>query len=91
MRQRRRRDELLSATLFHSLPHARATLEGWRRDERRRVVIWSSVGWRLGTAQLPREMMPAGVLCYAGAARPGLLPTTKHKAQNNPARYPTTG
>ncbi len=28
----RLRDELLNETLFHSLPHARAALEAWRRD-----------------------------------------------------------
>jgi putative transposase len=28
----RLRDELLNETLFRSLPHARATLQGWRRD-----------------------------------------------------------
>lgn len=28
----RLRDELPNETLFHSLPHARAVLSGWRRD-----------------------------------------------------------
>jgi putative transposase len=28
----RLRDELLNETLFRSLPHARATLDAWRRD-----------------------------------------------------------
>jgi putative transposase len=51
----RLRDELLNETLFHSLPHARAVLEAWRRDYNEERPH-SKLGW----------MTPRG---YASALR----------------------
>ncbi len=80
----RLRDELLNATLFRSLPHARAVLEAWRRDSNEERPH-SKLGWLT-----PRDH--ARALCGdAGnrAAQPGgsartPLATPTHEGSDQP-------
>jgi putative transposase len=80
----RLRDELLNETLFRSLPHARAMLEAWRRDYNEERPH-SELGWMTPRpTPAPSAERAAGTLRFAGAPRPGLLPSRKQKVQINP-------
>jgi hypothetical protein len=81
----RLRDE----TLFRSLPHAREMLELWRRDYNE-YRPHSKLGWMTpGTTPSPFWERPAGALRDAKAPRPGLLATTKPKAQITRRLHPS--
>ena len=72
----RLRDELLNETLFHSLPHARAVLEAWRRDYNEERPH-SRLGWM--TPQAYRDALTTttgrGAALRKGSG-PGLFPTS---------------
>jgi putative transposase len=55
----RLRDELLNETLFHSLPHARAVLEAWRRDYNEERPH-SKLGWMTPRAYAGAILETAG-------------------------------
>ena len=71
----RLRDELLNETLFHSLPHARAVLSGWRRDYNEDRPH-SKLSW-MTPAEYRRQLSTAGrgaALRQGSAPRPLATP-----------------
>lgn len=67
----RLRDELLNETLFVSLPHARGTLEDWRRDYNQRRPH-SSLGWL--TPEAYADTLSSGAAGRGAALRQGSAP-----------------
>jgi len=81
----RLRDECLNETLFHSLPHARALLEAWRRDYNEDRPH-SKLGWLtpLAYAAALRGEIGGGAALRNGSAPPDGLPPINNKAQITP-------
>jgi len=86
----RLRDELLNETLFHSLPHARAVLNGWRRDYNEERPH-SQLRW-MPPAEYRRQLSTAGrsaALRQGSAPRP--LATPIHEGSNQPRALASAG
>ena len=86
---RRLRDELLNETLFHSLPHARAVLEAWRRDYNEERPH-SRLGWLTPSAYRDALTNPTGrgaALRNGSASRP-LLQQPATQVNHRPTLHP---
>jgi putative transposase len=87
----RLRDELLNETLFRSLPHARAVLEGWRRDYNEERPH-SKLGWmtpRGYASALSGEVGRDAALRWGSAPRP--LATQEAEGSNQPRTLVSIG
>jgi len=84
------RDERLNETLFHSLPHARAVLSGWRRDYNEERPH-SQLSW-MTPVEYRRQLSTAGrgaALRQGSAPRP--LATPIHEGSNQPRTLDSAG
>src|ERR1700724_3454523 len=87
----RLRDELLNATLFRSLPHARIVLEVWRHDYNNERPH-SKLGWmtpRGYASALSGEVGQDAALRWGSAPRP--LATQETEGSNQPLTLVSTG